>query len=72
MKHLRAVNRKAARIEEHVAPREDDVVALQNPAGPKPHIPIRRVGLPDFASRWSATYSIVTSPAFGQRMSPII
>ena len=40
MKHLRAVNRKALRIEEHVAPREDDVVALQNPAGPKPHIPM--------------------------------
>jgi len=47
MKHLRAVNRKALRIEEHVAPREDDCVALQNPAGPKPHIPM--------AAPWSSS-----------------
>jgi len=85
MKHLRAVNRKALRIEEHVAPREDDVVALQNPAGPKPHIPmaapwcssldgksIPRVAPLAYANRSSAISLIVTSPAFGPRMFPII
>lgn len=46
MKHLKAINQKALRIEEHVsAPVEEDVVALQQgrggaPAGPKPHVPL--------------------------------
>ena len=45
MKHLRAVNRKAVRIEEHVArvtAAEDDmdVVALQLPNDGKAHIPL--------------------------------
>lgn len=53
MKHLLAINRKALRIQEHVAPRparpggppdEADVVALQGPGpagpAPKPHIPM--------------------------------
>jgi len=43
MNHLRAVNRKAQRIERHVTQNanEDDIVALQQggPA-PKPHIPM--------------------------------
>ena len=40
MKHLRAVNRKARRIDDMVTSRREDVVALQDSAGrPKPHIP---------------------------------
>ena len=45
MNHLKAINRKAARIEEHVAKTEatpnteGDIVALQQ-GGPKPHIPM--------------------------------
>ena len=42
MRHLRAVNRKAARVEEAVAA-EGDVFALQNPPStvpaPRPHYP---------------------------------
>jgi hypothetical protein len=43
MKHLRAVNKKAKRIDDFVAAREGDVVGLQNPSPPtppKPHIPM--------------------------------
>jgi hypothetical protein len=40
MKHIRAVNRKAQRIEEHVAPVDGDIVALQQGPSPKPHIPM--------------------------------
>ena len=50
MKHLQAINRKALRIQDHVAPTlgdgmpEADIVALQGPgpAGPaqKPHVPM--------------------------------
>ena len=40
MKHIRAVNRKAQRIEEHVAPVQGDIVALQQGPGAKPHIPM--------------------------------
>lgn len=44
MKHLRAINRKAHRIEEFVAATEGDVFALQQgrngPPGPKPHYPV--------------------------------
>jgi hypothetical protein len=40
MKHLRAVNRKARRIDEIVDSRRQDVVALQAPtAAPNTHIP---------------------------------
>jgi len=40
MKHLRAVNRKAHRIDDIVMSRRQDVVALQDPATPpKVHIP---------------------------------
>jgi hypothetical protein len=41
MKHLRAANRKAHRIDEIVTSRRKDVVALQNPSTPpqQPHIP---------------------------------
>ena len=41
MKHLRAVNRKAVRIEQLVNPVDKDVVALQGPP-PKPnmHVPM--------------------------------
>jgi hypothetical protein len=40
MKHLRAVNRKARRIDDIVTSRRQDVVALQDPAAaPKAHIP---------------------------------
>ena len=41
MKHLRAVNRKARRIDEIVMSSREDIVALQDPTtpSPKPHIP---------------------------------
>jgi hypothetical protein len=39
MKHRRAINRKATRIEGIVMSRRQDVVALQDPAATKPHIP---------------------------------
>jgi hypothetical protein len=39
MRHIRAVNRKAHRIEEHVTAAEGDIVALQTQS-PKPHIPM--------------------------------
>jgi hypothetical protein len=43
MKHLRAVNQKARRIEEHVGQIKNDVVAMQGPQGPaaqRPHVPM--------------------------------
>ena len=41
MKHLRAVNKKARRIEEHVASAKEDVVALQaRPSIQRPHVPM--------------------------------
>jgi hypothetical protein len=43
MKHLRPINKKARRIDEHAASLADDVVALQNqpPAPPRrPHVPM--------------------------------
>ncbi len=43
MKHLRAVNRKALRVEEHLAAAWGDVFALQQgqgPSQPRPHYPL--------------------------------
>ena len=42
MKHLRAVNRKAARVEEWLAAEYGDVVGLQQqgPQPPRPHYPM--------------------------------
>jgi hypothetical protein len=43
MKHIRAVNQKAVKIEEYVASEQDDVFALQGgPQSPqkRPHIPM--------------------------------
>ena len=42
MKHLKPINRKAARVDRAVARREEDVVALQQepPQQPAPHIPL--------------------------------
>jgi hypothetical protein len=42
MKHLRALNKKARRIEELVDAAEEDVVALQqqNPPPQRPHVPM--------------------------------
>lgn len=44
MKHLKAINRKAVRIEEYVAALDDDIVALQQggpqPPGLRPHYPM--------------------------------
>jgi len=37
MRHLKAINRKAGMVEETVT---NDVVALQGPGGPGPHIPL--------------------------------
>ena len=43
MKHLRALNRKARRIEDLVDAANDEAFALQNPQGPaqpRPHVPM--------------------------------
>jgi hypothetical protein len=40
MRHLRAVNKKARRIEEHVAATAGSVVALQQGPQNRPHIPM--------------------------------
>ena len=43
MKHLRAVNQKARRIEDYIASLDEDVVALQGPQQPAaqhPHVPM--------------------------------
>jgi hypothetical protein len=42
MRHMRPLNKKAARIDAYVAARTDDVVALQDrPANqPRPHVPM--------------------------------
>jgi hypothetical protein len=40
MKHLRPLNKKAQRISERVTFNTEDVVALQNSEGPRPHIPV--------------------------------
>jgi hypothetical protein len=42
MKHMRALNKKAARIEDYVAARTEDVVAMQDrPSGQqRPHVPM--------------------------------
>ena len=40
MKHLRAINKKAHRIESSVETAKDDIVGLQAPAAPKPHVPM--------------------------------
>jgi hypothetical protein len=42
MKHLRALNKKAARIDNYVISNTEDVVALQNPqpAQTRPHVPM--------------------------------
>jgi hypothetical protein len=42
MKHLKAVNRKARRIDLQVTATEQDVVALQSPPAPqqRPHVPM--------------------------------
>jgi len=42
MKHLKALNRKARRIDEIVSGGAEDVVAMQNPAQPaqRPHVPM--------------------------------
>jgi hypothetical protein len=40
MKHIRAVNKKARRIDQLVAARDADVVALQQQAQQRPHVPM--------------------------------
>jgi hypothetical protein len=42
MNHIRAINRKATRMEEYLAPNEGDIVALQGQSGgaQKPHVPL--------------------------------
>jgi len=44
MRHLRPLNKKAQRIDDMVAARDQDVVALQNPSNPqapaRPHVPM--------------------------------
>jgi len=44
MKHMQPLNRKAQRIDDYVASRAEDVVALQNPpnrqAPQRPHVPM--------------------------------
>jgi hypothetical protein len=40
MSHLKAINRKAARVLEHVEAEKTDVVALQRPPQMAPHFPL--------------------------------
>src|SRR5258708_19978034 len=40
MKHLRAMNKKAHRMESSIEVAKEDIVALQAPAAPKPHVPM--------------------------------
>lgn len=40
MKHLRAINKKARRIEDHLAATQGDVVALQQGNAQRPHFPM--------------------------------
>ncbi len=40
MKHLRAINKKAKRIEQMISPEEEDVVALQQQPAQRPHVPM--------------------------------
>ncbi len=42
MKHIRAINQKAHRMESHAESLKEDIVALQAPGGavPKPHVPM--------------------------------
>jgi hypothetical protein len=42
MKHLRAVNQKAQRMERHAESLKEDIVALQSPGGAtaRPHVPM--------------------------------
>ncbi len=83
MKHLRAVNKKARRIDEMVTSRNADVVALQQQ---RPHVPMGctlsfspgwevdsaggTAGLS--ASPWNAISMTVTSPASGPLRCRII
>ncbi len=87
MKHLRAVNRKARRIDEIVTSRREDVVALQDSGGgaegriSPPDVRsrffqdgkwIRPAARPVSASPWSAIFTIATLPASGPRRFPIM
>ena len=40
MKHMRALNKKAARIDNYVSSRNEDVVALQDHSAQRPHVPM--------------------------------
>jgi hypothetical protein len=40
MKHLRAVNQKARRMEDRISSVDKDVVALQGPPSAAPHVPM--------------------------------
>jgi len=41
MRHMRPLNKKAARIDAYVASRTEDVVGLQDgPKQPRPHVPM--------------------------------
>ena len=64
MKHLRAINRKAHRVEEYVAATYGDVVALQQgPTPPRPHYPMWSVGAN--ARRIGEVTSGTQSPSLG-------
>ena len=85
MKHLRAINRKANRIDDIVMSKRQDVVALQDPATAKRLIfrPDARsrsfrdgkwilpAARPVSASLWNVTFTIVTSRVSGRRRFPI-
>ncbi|MEO8026609.1 MAG: quinohemoprotein amine dehydrogenase subunit gamma [Bryobacteraceae bacterium] len=40
MRHLKAINKKAQRIDDFIASADEDVVALQGPQGQRPHVPM--------------------------------
>jgi hypothetical protein len=73
MKHMRALNKKAGRIEEYVASQTEDVVAMQDrPSSQpqRPHVPPAEP--PDSVSLWSAISTTVLSVATGRHRFPII
>jgi Quinohemoprotein amine dehydrogenase, gamma subunit len=53
MRHLKPINQKADRVNEHVAQQKQDVVALQTPQQPvRPHLPMGCTFL--FSPGWEA------------------
>jgi hypothetical protein len=84
MKHMRALNKKAGRIDDYVVARTEDVVGMQDPAAQqRPHVPMGCAlmftpgwevdaagGTAGLSSPWSATSTIASPVAIGRRRFP--